>query len=324
MEIPMPKTTASKGLLPQARQTRVKFSSYPANQRPTRPQKPVLVQGVLRAGDIAMIVGGPNAGKSTSAVHLCQTLIRGRLWFGRQTMPTPVFYCCAEGPEAIEATEKAWLGYHGEDASAEMFYCEEAFDLDADFDVKAFIDHVKEREAAFNTDFGVFVFDTQSDYLGNVEENSNTEMRKITRALQRIARELDACVLVIHHYGKDEGRGPRGAQAMNAKLDVRIDCWSEGDLTFLEVGKLRRGKKGAVFAARRDGVVIGVDSFGLPDTGCVMIEQLGKITEEAVPAKLTVEKWGQSGFRPICANPIASVTAVTGRRIARRSKARTE
>jgi KaiC/GvpD/RAD55 family RecA-like ATPase len=295
-------TNKPDALLQRGEQTRVQFNSYPSDQRPSRPQKPVLVQGVLRAGEIAMIVGAPGAGKSTSAVHLAETLVRGRLWFGRLTTPTPVFYCCAEGPDAIEATEKAWLGYHGEVAKRELFYCEEPFRLDADLDVDAFVDHILEREAAFKIDFGVIFFDTQSDFLGDVEENSNSEMRKIMSALQRIARILDVCVIVIHHYGKDETRGPRGAQAVNAKLDVRLDCTSEGDLTRLKVGKLRRGKRGAVFTARREEVVVGVDSFGQPETGCVVVEQLGQVPKDAVPATLTLE---QAIFDIVAASPKA-------------------
>jgi hypothetical protein len=247
-----------------------------------------------------MIVGGPNAGKSTSAVHLTQTIALGRDWFGHKTLSTPVLYCCAEAPDAIEAQEAAWLGHHGQDASDRMAYCEQEFDLDDVAQVEHFIKTVQDFEVMCGLDFGILVFDTLSDYLGRVEENSNTDMRKINRAIRRIATTLDCAIILVHHYGKDENRGPRGAQCLNAKLDVRLDCWSEGNLTLLEVGKMRRGKKGARFNARRHEVVVGVDSFGLPSTGCVMIEEGDAAQNPSVPAARTV---GQSIIEVVMAAP---------------------
>ncbi|MBK8158541.1 MAG: AAA family ATPase [Rhodospirillaceae bacterium] len=266
------------------------YNLYLSNGRPPRRTETSVIQAVLRVGDIAMMVGGSNAGKSTSVIHLTQSVVRGRPWFGRKTTATPVLYCCAEGPDAVEAAEKAWLGHHNEIASSQIAYCEEGFGFDDAEQVKQFVETVRAFESKNNLKFGIIVFDTLADYLGNIEENSNTEMRKVNLALRWIAKKLGCAILLVHHFGKDEGRGPRGAAALNAKLDVRLDCWSDGDLTILEVGKMRRGKNGARFVARREAVVVGVDSFGDPETACIMIEQLGEVPLSAVPASLTLDQ----------------------------------
>lgn len=274
------KSTAATGLL-AARLPQ--FSPYPSDRRPIRSQTPYIVHRLFRVGDVGMLVGGANVGKSTSIVHMTQSVARGLPWFERQTATTDVLYCCAEAPEAIESQERAWLGHNSQAPTGRIIYEEAPFDFDDEKHVEAFLEMVRKTEATHGLKFRLIVFDTLSDYLGNVDENSNSEMRLVNHALRHIAVSTGCCVLLIHHFGKDEGRGPRGAQCLNAKLDFRVDCWSEGDQTCMKVGKLRRGKKGDIFTARREEIVIGIDNFGELETGCVMVEQTGALPASAMP-----------------------------------------
>ncbi len=268
----MPSTTPEMApLLPTPQTSR--FHSFPATNRPPRASRVAYIEGLVRSRELAMIVGGSNSGKSTLVIDLIQRAVRGMDWQGLQTSALGIFVCCAEAPEAFEATEQAWLRRHQLPASDRIFYMEHSFDLDLRNQVETFIAHVREQESLYGIKFDLIVFDTLADFLGGAEENSNSDLRSVNDALRRIADELDVAIILIHHFGKDEDRGPRGGTALNAKLDARFDVKSEGDLTRMSVGKLRRGPKGRRFTFRRESEIVGVDSFGKPETACVMIEQ---------------------------------------------------
>jgi energy-coupling factor transporter ATP-binding protein EcfA2 len=247
------------------------FSSHPATDRPARPQQRHNIRGILKTENLLMLAGASGSGKSTVVMDMFQRMARRMEWQGLETQATGIFVCCAEAPAEFESLEDAWLLRHNLAPATNIFYMNHGFDLDNSEEVEAFIAHVRHQRAVHGIVFDVMVFDTTVDFMGSVEENSNSGLRRINGALTYIAQELGVAIILIHHFGKDESRGPRGGTALNAKIDARLDCWSEGNNTFLSIAKLRSGPKGRVFTFQRESEIVGVDSFGRPTTAGVVI-----------------------------------------------------
>ena len=76
---------------------------------------------------------------------------------------------------------------------------------------------------------GLIVIDTLNGFY-NGSENDNSDMGIFLRNINRLSQEFQACVILIHHTGKDGRRAydtdtdtsGRGASSFNAKLDMNI------------------------------------------------------------------------------------------------------
>ena len=244
---------------------------FRSTERKTANRRSGLVEGLFRTGEMILLIGESNSGKSGAAVDLALCLVHGEEWHGRQTKKIAVLYCAGESPEGIAASEDAWNRHHRCERHPSFFFLEETFDLDNPAHVEHFKDRVRTVELETGEKIGLIVLDTFADFLGDAEENSNTDLRQVMRAIQSIARELDVAVIVVHHMGKDATKGARGGTATNAKADLRLDCTTEAGFTTLAVGKLRRGKTGARMQLFRKEVAIGKDDWGNDATSYVMV-----------------------------------------------------
>jgi hypothetical protein len=244
---------------------------FRSTDRPTADRKDGLVEGLFRTSEMVLLVGESNSGKSGAALDLALCVVHGMKWKGHKTKKSGALYCAGESPPGIEALEKAWNQHHKKQRHENMFFLEETFDLDKPEHVEWFKKQVRAIEQATGVKIGLIVLDTFVDFLGDAEENSNTELRQVMRAIQLIARDLDAAVVIVHHMGKDASKGARGGTATNAKADLRLDCTKEAGFTNLAVGKLRRGKTGGWKQLFRKEVAIGKDDWGNDDTSYVMV-----------------------------------------------------
>lgn len=239
--------------------------------RPKNRTRNGLVEGLFRTGEMIVLVGESNSGKSGTAVDLVQCMVRGLKWQDRKTKKSAVLYCSAESPSAIAAQEKAWNRHHRRKRSKNLFFLAEAFDLDKPAHVELFKQKIREISRLYSVCFRLLVLDTYADFLGDADENSNSHLRKVMRAIESIARELHVAVLVVHHLGKDTTKGARGGTATNAKTDLRLDCMAEAGFTALTIGKMRRGRTGISMKSFRKEIVIGKDDWGNDDTSYVMV-----------------------------------------------------
>src|SRR5690606_5734114 len=72
------------------------------------------------------------------------------------------------------------------------------------------------------------VIDTQARVTVGAEENSNGEMSKVVDAADRIRQASGACVLMVHHSGKN-GLDMRGASAFEGAATSIIKVGKDGD-----------------------------------------------------------------------------------------------
>jgi len=202
-----------------------KFTPKPLTELFNRKPKEWLVKNWFGRGDLVMIFGDSGAGKTFAVIDLVTSGALGESF--ADTFPVArqfkSLYCATEGlgglghrfREAIQSKEldrpDDWIQWM--DVIPTLF---EGKDEDGE---KAFIDQV--LASGFRPD--VIVFDTLADAGQGSDENSNRDAMVVCKAVERIAKELDVAVIVIHHASKQSnGATYRGASVYKAKMDLQV------------------------------------------------------------------------------------------------------
>ena len=187
------------------------------------PEPEPLVPGWLFRRSFAALSAPPKTGKTFIALDLALALATGTRWVGGN-IPRQgrVLYIIGEGVSGVGQRVRAWKQEHP-NASANGWI---------DFVPTAV--QLKEREQAHlllelaaARDYDLIVIDTLARASVGAEENSAKEMGQIIAVLDKLKEVSGACVLVVHHTGKDASRGLRGSSAIGGALDTSIVC--EGD-----------------------------------------------------------------------------------------------
>ncbi|HEY0699801.1 MAG TPA: AAA family ATPase, partial [Micromonospora sp.] len=114
----------------------------------------------------------------------------------------------------------------------------------------------------------LIVLDTQARITVGLDENSNGAMSVLTEAVRKIKEATSACVLVVHHTGRN-GQDARGASAIDGAQDTEIrvdrpDGKKRAELTAtVSLDKQKDGDESTRFDVRLQVVNLGTD----PETG---------------------------------------------------------
>jgi hypothetical protein len=167
--------------------------------------------------------------------------------------------------------------------------------------VKALKTAVKEANAKLSETgtppIKLLVLDTFAKATAGAEENSARDMGPIMAALRSLADDLDICVLIIHHTGKNSALGLRGSTAILGDVDFNIEVIDhetgkkkrpavsvpKGQLC-MYVAKMRDAPKGTKLFFKLEPVIIGKDKWGTDETSMVV----RPITQATIADKMGV------------------------------------
>ena len=180
--------------------------------------------------------------------------------------PGAVVYIAAEGGLGIEERLTAFRYRHDVEADGVPLYViPEPIDLcRSDADAKLLLARLAELppEPAIE----ILVIDTLSRAMAGGNENSPDDMGRFVRHCDRLRIETRAHLMVIHHAGKDEGKGARGHSLLKAAADTEIEITKcEGSrVAQATVVKQRDHPTGATFGFRLEPIEIGQHEDGEP------------------------------------------------------------
>ena len=103
------------------------------------------------------------------------------------------------------------------------------------------------------------------------DENSAKDMGQFVAAVDRIRVETGCCVLMVHHTGKDAGRGPRGSSALEGAADTVLMLTESNGIRQLAVRKQKDGPP-RTLNFRLEPVQLGWDADGERITSCVAVD----------------------------------------------------
>lgn len=241
-----------------------KFHIYSAEEVGKRPPAKWLIKGMLPEKSLVMLYGRSGSGKSFAALDLAGHVALGRPWNGKKTKAGRVLYIAAEGTG----------GMAGRLEALRAGLCVEFADLDIgvilaapNFLNEADISAVLTSIAAHGS-VDLIVVDTLAQVTPGADENSSDGMGMAITNAQRIIREAEATVLLVHHSGKDEARGARGWSGLRAAVDAEFEVKSHGVLKEIKVTKMKEGEEGQVFAFQLIPLNVGTDEDGEIVSSC--------------------------------------------------------
>lgn len=232
------------------------------------------VKGLWPAVGVCFVGGPSMSGKSFWTLDALAKVVRGDDVLGRKSIPGGVVYVAAEGAHGVR-NRIAGLRSRIGDLGGGFKFIGQAPDLRDPSDVAELRARLIETADAMHTaghTLGVVVVDTLSAAIPGADENSAKDMSPVLHALQELAADLAAVVVVVAHTGKDETRGLRGWSGLLGNADglIMLEDPAGQLVRSGTVVKVKDGKSGDTFAFSLEVVTIGQDDDGDDVTTCVI------------------------------------------------------
>jgi hypothetical protein len=177
------------------------------------PPKP-LIRDMLDLDSESWIIGAPGGFKSFVALDWAAHVGLGLDWRGKKVHRGPVVYVAAEGAKGLGLRVKAWEETYGRRSEGVRFLPQPVQVSDAD-GWGVLVNACRRLSPV------LIVLDTQARITVGLEENSAKDMGILIDAIRRLKAATGACVLVVHHTGRDGGDA-RGSSALDGAQDTEI------------------------------------------------------------------------------------------------------
>lgn len=179
-----------------------------------RPAPVPLVHGLLNLATEAWLIGAPGSLKSFVALDLAGHVGSGRDWQGHRVRKGKVLYIAAEGADGMTLRTRAWLKVHGDPGDVIFLpYPVQVKSNDGQWEALV--------QLSRELDPDLIIIDTQARVSVGLEENSATDMGVLISAVGSLKRATGACVLVVHHTGRNGGDA-RGSSALDGAQDTEL------------------------------------------------------------------------------------------------------
>ena len=137
---------------------------------------------------------------------------------------------------------------------------------------------------AQSIEFGTVVFlDTLNAAAPGLDENSSRDMGLILEAAKKLQRLTEGLVVLVHHCGKDSGKGLRGHSSLLAALDAAVEVGRNGDARYWRISKAKEAEDGKRRGFRLKTVGLGYDEDREPEISCVVEPDNSPVQEEEKP-----------------------------------------
>lgn len=178
--------------------------------------KGFLIEDVLpENSNLIVLYGSPGTFKSFIALDMGLSVAAGVAWQWKHTKKRSVLYSAAEGQTGVLKRVYAWKKHHDIKTVDNFTLMPLPCLVDNNAELEQFIHAIKIMPEIPS----LVILDTLARSMIG-DENSTSDMGKVVHAAGRITEETGAQVLIVHHTGKDESRGPRGAIALLGATDT--------------------------------------------------------------------------------------------------------
>lgn len=242
------------------------------------------IKGVVPKAEIVLMYGASGSGKSFFAFDMVSAVAMGTSWQDRSTTKGRVVYVVAEGATGFLNRLKAFAKIHAGTLPGIRIVADAPNLLGADHVALA-----QQIEVSGGAD--LIVIDTLAACSTGADENAAKDMGRVIEHCKQLHKATSATVLLVHHSGKDEGKGARGWSGLRAAADAEIEISKSGDQRVATITKMKDGEDGTKFAFKLLPVEIGVDSDDDPIGSCI-VEQVAidSSNKRKEPRNGTVER----------------------------------
>lgn len=180
------------------------------------PNPTPLIMDVLDLNTTAWLIGKSGTYKSFVALDWAAHVGTGLPWQGRTVRQGAVLYIVAEGASGMKLRKRAWEKTNG--PMKDVRFLARPVQADERRGVGEWSVLV---EACRRLHPSLVIIDTQARVTVGIEENSNTDIGIYIEQADRIKRATGACVLTVHHIGRN-GTDARGGSALDGAQDSEL------------------------------------------------------------------------------------------------------
>lgn len=222
-----------------------------------------IVKHFLDRRSFAQIYGPSGEGKTFVALDIAYHVAAGKPWMGHKVDGGPVLYLAYEGNlrRRVKALRQR-MGY----VKAPLYIDSSAYDLRDVGGQQALSQSLAVIKQAQGQYPVLIIIDTFARAMMGGDENSAQDVGIFTQAVDELIRETTACVLIIHHSGKDASKGARGSSALRAALDTSFEV-SNRTIT---ADKQREEDMADALRFQLQPVNVGIDKDGEAITSCIV------------------------------------------------------
>jgi hypothetical protein len=267
-----------------------------------------IVENVFTPGMLGMIHGSSNVGKTFSVIYLGEHIEAGDSWFIRNVEQSGCLYCYGEGHDGLRNRGVAYREkYKSVNYGMSVHPGIPNLGMDTGRAIKELRRAIKkankQREGAGLKPIRVVFLDTFAKAIAGAQENDSAAVQPILNALRALAAEMQVCIILIHHSGKDTMLGARGSSALIADVDFNLEIinadeakkrkitLTKGHLLML-APKMRDGNKDMRIEFKLEEMTLGTNKWGNPVTSMVVVpvgapssgEAFGEVSDDDAPA----------------------------------------
>jgi hypothetical protein len=293
---------------------------------PARP----LIKGILDLDSESWLIGASGEFKSFVAIDWACHVATGKPWRGYNTTQGPVLYVVAEGTKSFAKRVDAWtMKHHREpDHLVVLPVAVQAKGVSDFGNIRLSREWEDLIEIAQEIQPELIVLDTQARMTLGLNENDNGQMGVWINAVGRLKEATKACVLVVHHTGRNGGDA-RGASAIDAAQDAEWKMERIGGpralRARLSMQKNKDGDDRQEFAFAMDVVTLTVDDDGDDVTSLVLGDDVNDDREDSPArraalqaAKLSQQQWLLGYLKLIGDNEYGYEEGITSSRLKQR------
>lgn len=220
-----------------------------------------LIKGLLNRGSQAVAYGAPGEGKTFIALDIAYHVAAGKEWMGRRVHQGLVLYLAYEGVGGFVARSMALQRYYG-DADVPLYI------HSADYNLRDIAGRHGLRDALATLPEKpiLVVIDTLARAMKGGDENSAQDMGALMDAVGALSVSTGACVLLIHHCGKNKDGGARGSSALLGAIDTELEIDSQEIIST----KQRDIELSEPIGFQLKPIVVGIDEDNDTVTSCIV------------------------------------------------------
>ncbi|WP_180982485.1 AAA family ATPase [Methylocella silvestris] len=229
------------------------------------------IKKILPRVGLGVQYGAPGSGKTFSAMDLAlHVSAPAKLsWRDHRVKTGGVAYIACEGGSLTQNRVAAWRDKHGDPGNFALYPYTPDLSNATSSDVAKICQDIKDQQG----EVVLVAIDTLAKAIKGADENSGVDMGKFIDACERIRTTLNCFALIVHHSGKDAGKGSRGHSSLLGAIDLEMEvtrATGQDGVHTMKITKLRDGEAGAVFGFRLKTITVGMDEDSDKVTTCLV------------------------------------------------------
>jgi hypothetical protein len=246
-----------------------------------------LIKGLLEKNSYAELFGQPGQGKTFVALDMAYHVAAGKPWMERNVHVGTVLYLAYEGTGGLVKRAQALRRKYGTDV-VPLYITRAAYNLRE----RSGRQELAQVLADLPAKPSLIVIDTFARALMGGDENSAQDVGAFNSAIAELQAATGACVMIVHHSGKNKSAGARGSSALLGAIDTELEV----DSNQVIASKQRDVEAGQPIGFNLKSIPVGMDEDGDIVTSCTVEPA---VVVHATPlGKLKGNK--KNGFDALC------------------------